>query len=233
MYEERPAAGLPGAVVWTRSGPQTGGEYRVLPDGCTDIIWADGSLLVAGPDTRAFVARGAPCAEYAAIRFAPGQGPTVLGVEAHELRNQRVPLEALWPGAEARRLAEQVAEAADRGAALEAVAARRLREATPPPAFLGPVVAALRAGRTVAEVAERTGLGERTLHRRSLAAFGYGPKTLARVLRLNRALDLARAGLPYAEVAAATGYADQAHLAREVKSLAGVALGELLQGSRA
>jgi hypothetical protein len=40
----------PGAVVWT-SRP-TGEEYRVLPDGCMDIIWAtDGSLVVAGPST--------------------------------------------------------------------------------------------------------------------------------------------------------------------------------------
>ncbi|WP_143615380.1 helix-turn-helix domain-containing protein, partial [Streptomyces sparsogenes] len=66
------------------------------------------------------------------------------------------------------------------------------------------------------------------LHRRSLAAFGYGPKTLARVLRLNRALDAARAGTAFAEVAALAGYADQAHLAREVKALTGVPLGRLL-----
>ncbi|MGW5695942.1 helix-turn-helix domain-containing protein, partial [Streptomyces asiaticus] len=70
---------------------------------------------------------------------------------------------------------------------------------------------------------------ERQLHRRSLAAFGYGPKTLGRVLRLNRALDLARTGLPFAEVAATAGYADQAHLARDVRALAGVPLGRLLR----
>lgn len=64
-------------------------------------------------------------------------------------------------------------------------------------------------------------LSERQLHRLSLDAFGYGPKTLTRVLRLVRALDLARSGMPYAQVAARAGYADQAHLAREVKSLAG------------
>ncbi len=66
------------------------------------------------------------------------------------------------------------------------------------------------------------------MHRRSLAAFGYGPKTLARILRLGRALDLARAGVPYAETAIRTGYADQPHLAREVKQLTGMPLGELL-----
>jgi AraC-like DNA-binding protein len=66
------------------------------------------------------------------------------------------------------------------------------------------------------------------LHRRCLDAFGYGPKMLARVLRMNAALDRARAGLALAEVAAVSGYADQAHLTREVKALAGVTPSVLL-----
>jgi AraC-like DNA-binding protein len=66
------------------------------------------------------------------------------------------------------------------------------------------------------------------LHRISLAAFGYGPKTLARVLRLQRALRLARAGVPFAETAVRAGFADQAHLARDVKDLTGVPLRVLL-----
>ncbi|PWU53110.1 AraC family transcriptional regulator, partial [Micromonospora globispora] len=58
--------------------------------------------------------------------------------------------------------------------------------------------------------AAEVGLGQRALHRRSLSLFGYGPKTLA------------RAGTPLAEVAARAGYADQAHLTRDVRELAGV-----------
>jgi AraC-like DNA-binding protein len=60
-------------------------------------------------------------------------------------------------------------------------------------------------------------------------AFGYGAKTLARILRMSRALDLARQGVPPAVVAADTGYADQSHLSREVRALAGVPLGNLLR----
>ncbi len=90
------------------------------------------------------------------------------------------------------------------------------------------VVTALDAGRPVAATADELGLGARQLHRRSLAAFGYGPKTLARVLRLHRALALARDGVPFADTAARAGYADQAHLARDVRELAGLPLGELL-----
>jgi AraC-like DNA-binding protein len=45
---------------------------------------------------------------------------------------------------------------------------------------------------------------------------------LDRVLRMNRALAAARTGLPLASVAAQTGYADQAHLTREIRALTGV-----------
>lgn len=78
------------------------------------------------------------------------------------------------------------------------------------------------AGDPVPAVAAELGLGERQLHRRSRHLFGYGPKTLARILRLRRALALAYAGMPAVEVAARAGYADQSHLSREVRSLAGV-----------
>ncbi|GEL19666.1 hypothetical protein [Pseudonocardia asaccharolytica] len=44
---------------------------------------------------------------------------------------------------------------------------------------------------------------------------------------------LADAGVPAAEAAARTGYADQPHLSREVRALAGVPLGQLLAGSGA
>lgn len=77
----------------------------------------------------------------------------------------------------------------------------------------------------MASTAAETGLGPRQLHRRSLAAFGYGPKTLARILRLQRALALVRSGLPYAEAAHRAGCTDQAHLAREMRDLAGTTLG--------
>jgi AraC-like DNA-binding protein len=42
-----------------------------------------------------------------------------------------------------------------------------------------------------------------------------------RILRMTRALDQARAGMPLAEVAAVCGYADQAHLSRELLALGG------------
>ncbi|MFJ2958301.1 helix-turn-helix domain-containing protein [Streptomyces sp. NPDC087270] len=224
MYSEW-AHPVGGVTVWSRT--DGGGEYRVLPDGCMDLIWHDGTLLVAGPDTAAHAAHDRPGAAYAGLRFAPGAGPGLLGVPAREMRDLRVPLADLWPGARARQLAERAGD--DPVAVLEQWVSRRTREVGPADPLPRRVAGALAAGRTVAEVAGRTGLGERQLRRRCEAAFGYGPKTLARILRLQRALELARAGTPFADVAAEAGYADQPHLSREVRALAGVPLGELVR----
>ncbi|MCT9933058.1 helix-turn-helix transcriptional regulator [Planotetraspora sp. A-T 1434] len=227
MYQER-ASRVPGAVLWRLTLPASGSAQRVLPDGCMDLIWADGELLVAGPDTEAHLVPGSPGARYVGLRFAPGRGPAVLGVPAHELRDRRVPLSDLWPSVRVRRLADQAGAVADPGAALEWASAGRLREAASPDPVMAGVAAGVVAGAPVADMAAEAGISERQLHRRCLAVFGYGPKTLGRILRMNRAVDMARTGMPFADVAVAAGYADQAHLAREVKALAGVPLSTLL-----
>lgn len=162
------------------------------------------------------------------VRFPPGTAPGLLGVPARELLDRRVELADLWPIAEVRRLTARVNAAGDPARGLEEVALGRAADTEPPDPLLGHVVAALDAGRPVAATADELGLGARQLHRRCLAAFGYGPKTLARVLRLQRALGLARSGVAYAETSVRAGFADQAHLARDVRELAGVPLTELL-----
>jgi AraC-like DNA-binding protein len=84
-----------------------------------------------------------------------------------------------------------------------------------------------RAGCNSTTIASRVGLSTRQLQRRSTTAFGYGTKTLGRVLRLQQALALIRRGARVADSAARIGYADQSHLARDVKDLSGVTLGQL------
>lgn len=221
-YEER-ASRVDGAKVWTLTVP-TGSVHPVLPDGCMDLLWIGGALVVAGPDTHAETPSGPYGGSYAGVRFAPGTAPALLGVPAHELRDRRVALADLWPGALVRELTERVAGAADPAAALEDIAVRRAADTGPPDPAMRSVAAHLDSGRTVAQTARTVGLGARQLHRRSLTAFGYGPKTLARVLRLQRALALVRSGTPYAEAALAAGCADQAHLAREMRELGGTTL---------
>jgi AraC-like DNA-binding protein len=220
MYEEWPSR-LPHVIAWRNRVPPGSRGTRILPDGCLDLIWQDGEVLVAGPDTVTEVSTARAGSRFAALRFAAGTGPMVLGVPADELTDREVPLADLWPAA----LVRRVAEADDPLAALEEVAAARWR---PPDPAMVAVATAARAGRPVAAIADSLGLSARHLQRRCRTAFGYGPKTLARIMRLQRALALARRGRPFADVSAAAGYADQAHLSREVKALAGVPLGVLV-----
>jgi AraC-like DNA-binding protein len=221
MYAER-ASRLPHVVAWRIVTPPGGRTDRILPDGCLDVIWHDGRLFVAGPDTTAQLSVPAPGSRLFGLRFAAGTGPGVIGLPADEIVDRDVPLEDLWPATEVRRLGS----ADDPMAALEAAAERRWRE---PDWAMVRVAAQARAGRPVDAIADACGLSPRHLQRRCRAAFGYGPKTLTRILRLQRAVAMARGGMPFAAVSAAAGYADQAHLARDVKALAGVPLGALVR----
>jgi AraC-like DNA-binding protein len=231
-YHERPPAFDPHglcAQAWTRTSGGTR-EVRVLPDACMDVIWhrESGSLFVAGPDTEPQVGLLEP-GTLVALRFAPGCAPAVLGVPAESLRNDRVALDAIWPPAVTRRLAATLAETTSVDAAHTALEHAITQHAKGSRDHIATgVLRLLAAGTPVALLADTIGLSERQLHRRCLAAFGYGPKVLHRILRFNRALDLARAGVPFADAAQRLGYSDQPHLSREVKALAGVPLGALI-----
>ena len=91
------------------------------------------------------------------------------------------------------------------------------------------VAALAGAGCNSTTIADRVGLSTRQLQRRSAAAFGYGAKTLGRVLRMQRRSHWRAAACALADAAALTGYADQSHLARDVKDMAGVPLGALVR----
>jgi AraC-like DNA-binding protein len=153
-------------------------------------------------------------------------------VPAHAVRDVRVPLDALWASAEVRRCEDPVAVAPNAISGLERVVARHARGPVVVDPALVDIVGRARRGDRVATIAPAIGLSTRQLHRRALDAFGYGPKLLARILRFCDALALARRGVPLAAVAAQCGYADRAHLANDVQSLAGATLGQLDLGGR-
>lgn len=75
----------------------------------------------------------------------------------------------------------------------------------------------------VADLADRVGYSRRHLSERFRVAVGVTPKQAGRIARFEaaRALLLRAARPPLAHVAADCGYADQPHLAREWKALAG------------
>jgi transcriptional regulator GlxA family with amidase domain len=106
--------------------------------------------------------------------------------------------------------------------------APRAAAAGAPDALVQAAVARLRHGAPVHALAGELYVSERQLRRRVGTAVGYGPKRLARVLRLGRALAAARSGEELARVAADAGYADQAHFAGDCRELAGVPPSALL-----
>jgi AraC-like DNA-binding protein len=229
VYVER-ASKIAGAAVWTAVAD--GERRRVLPDGCMDLIWDGRHVQVAGPDTTAFEIDTRPGAVLTGLRFAPGAAPAVLGIPAHDLRDVHVELDAVWSRPEAAQMEESVAAAKCPGGALEAAALTLGRGAPRVDPLVAELVRRARAGERVASTAAAVGLSPRQLQRRSLDAIGYGPKLLIRILRLGAALALARDGVPLAAVAASCGYADQAHLADDVRALSGTTLGGLGLGVR-
>ena len=230
MYEERRST-LVEAVVWrsTASGP-----HLVLPDGCMDVLWWSDRLVVAGPDTVAHRPDVREGEAVVGLRFDPGVLPTLLGMPATELTDQRVALTDLWGTARTRRLEGDLAGLVDPRAVESAVVAALRSHDGHPGALAVPtharrhLVAQIASGRSVAALAAETGWSERHLLRRSRELFGYGPAVLRRVLRLQRALGSAGAGRPLAQVALDAGYSDQAHLSRDVRALTGTTLRSLV-----
>lgn len=234
--EFSPAHSASGVVLctWERY-PATAQEIVVLPDGCLDLVWrSDGELFVAGPDRGPTVHRSGGSTEFVGVRLRPGTAGTVLGVGADELRDQQIPLSALW-GRRAELLADRLAHGGP-PAARRALFASAVTERLDTHRLDDHVVAAAsaleRGTATTADLDGSVGLGTRQLRRRFVQQVGYGPKTYERVVRFRRFLHLVdttrRHQRSLADLAATVGYADQAHLSRECRSLSGRTPSQLL-----
>ena len=219
--------------TWVGHLGTVGAPYTevVVPDGCVDLIWDGTRAFVAGPDTGPVPIAAPSGTTFVGLRLRPAHAPAVLGMPADAVRDQRPDTSVVWGAPDADVLGERLAAARDPGAAADALTAaarHRLRRAHRRDPLIDVVVRELAMGaRTgvglVARLADDLGVSERALHRRCTAAVGYGPKVLDRVLRLRRALD-APAELRHpgpGAIAAAVGYADQAHLSRECRRLTG------------
>jgi AraC-like DNA-binding protein len=155
----------------------------------------------------------------------------LLGLPAGELAWVEVPAPDVL-GAAGLRIHERVRAAGSwhaRFAVLDAELGRLLSDEVP---AVAPEVSRawrllLRSGGRVpvAELAAETGWSSRHLASRFRAEIGLAPKEAGRVIRFHRASRLLRPGhgpgYRLADLAAACGYFDQAHLAREFRALAG------------
>jgi AraC-like DNA-binding protein len=213
-------------------------RLRVLPDGFTDLILrlevsptgiAPASAAVCGPTDQYKLAPLPPSSAWVGVRFRFGWVGPALGVSPADLFRRECPADECGP---------RLAGVFDRlrgcstvwecvTAVLTAVTGRavgrsdgrsldRTRQALR-------VLGGAEPG-GVARLARRLGVSERTLHRDVRAATGLPPTTLARILRFRAAVAGLRGGPPPAlsALALACGYADQSHLTREVRALAGL-----------
>jgi AraC-like DNA-binding protein len=258
VYEEWPLTGASRVIDcrWEQrvDGEGAGRVQRVLPDGCADVVIVDRlHAHVVGPTAEVALPHLAPGAVVVGLRVRTEAIRAVFGLPAMELRDQIVAVDEVLGSGPGRRVAEALLEpgsAGDRwlvrwlsgaGESVDgraAAAVGQLRE---------------RPGSDVASVAEQVGLSCRQLRRVVENETGLGPKTLQRIGRLQRFLRLAEsgdgglAGGGLAESgdgglvgggglsrwAAIAGYADQAHLSRDVHDLAATTPARLLAERRA
>jgi AraC-like DNA-binding protein len=182
--------------------------------------------FLAGPDDAFTLTEHDGVADGLQIDLTPFGARRLFGLPPTELARAVVPLDDLL-GSASGRLVEQVAAAPgweDRFALLDRALAARLDDA-PPPAGIEWAWRRLveSDGRvTVGELASELGWSRRHFGALFRAQVGLPPKLVARIARFRRALSLLQAGhAGLAEIAYTAGYADQAHLNREVRAFAG------------
>jgi hypothetical protein len=180
-----------GRAGWSR-------RLRVLPDGCTELVWNGHQLLVFGAVARAVWEPISGSAVTVGVQLRPGAVRTVLGRPAYDLP-EVLPVRRPLSRIGLLRLVGELAGERDRVALAAASMAAHGR-------------------------ALDVGLSERQLRRVFRDQVGYGPKTLHRVARFQRfvrRLPALAHGARLAVVAAELGYADQSHLGRECLALSG------------
>lgn len=214
----------------------------ILPDGHVELVFnlgdpveLDGPAyiggqpdrVVVGPLSRAVRMKYGLRVHTFGIRFHPARGAAFLGQTAPALTDKLLPLAQACPALE-RTLSHLLAkngdlETAAGRLALDGVLLQHLPAALPADREVVTLVDRLSRSETapaVAQLARQLRLSPRQLQRRFLAAVGMPPKRFARVLRFARVWQLATMSPPeaWAELAAAHGYADQAHMVREFRA---------------
>jgi AraC-like DNA-binding protein len=229
----QPADGALGRFVlgfWQGGRAAEAGEiFRILPDGSLDLVWALGidapRSIAFGTSTRPRDAALSKGAVYFGIRFRPGAAHRFLDRgDLSGLTDGDAPCLLRRDGDLAPRLADSddfeeraaliarhlgtlAAEAG--GADLTETAAR--------------LIASTGGQLRIGDLAGKLGVTRRQLERQCRRDLGVSPKMLARILRFRRAAALIGQGRVRsgADLAAAGGYVDQAHLIREFQEFAG------------
>lgn len=216
-------------------------ELTVLPDGTRRPTTFD--AVVTGFHTSPAVIRHNGTQHGIQLHLTPGGARGLFGMPAGALASVAAPLDALW-GRLAGQLLDRLDSAAtwtDRFDVLEQVLVRALSVWVDIPSGARPEtaeafrrLAALDGRVDVATLASEVGWSRRHLSGQFTAEYGVGPKEMARVLRFQRSkgMLISPDHRPLAAIAAECGYADQAHMAREWRALAGASPTQWLADER-
>jgi len=245
--EHAPPPDLAAAVVcaWTRRAPAAldVAVHRVLPDGCTDILFVFGDGGVAGASvvgamTRPILVEGPHPRLYVGVRLAPGYAQSAFRVPASELTDQRVAYELLER--QAAEHVDAVAGATDAecvAAAFEIVRQRLVRGTDVSRSVLAAVRRIVQADGNlkVAALAGEIGVTRQQLARQFAAHVGLTPKMFARVVRARAALGRAASArlahprnVNWGAIAYDLGYYDQPHFIDDFKEITGQTPGDWL-----
>jgi AraC-like DNA-binding protein len=184
--------------------------------------------FVAGLHATPALIRQAGIESGISISLTPLGCRALLGMPAGELASTVVDLEDVF-GSTGSGLADQLASAPgwhERFALLDRLLIDRLRNvAGPQPelAYAWQRLVATHGAVGVAELADEVSYSRRHLNDLFRREFGLAPKAATRVLRFERSRRLIEAakGQRLADVAAAAGYYDQAHMTRDWREIAG------------
>ena len=233
------------ACTWVAcTGDDATPPAPIVPDACSDIVVIGAAAPhVAGPATRTHLVHLPAHTTVVGLRFRPGATRAAFGCDASELRDADPDLRAVC-GTSVAPLEITLADAPsphEQRSALEQWVRERFARRIDRDALMLRAARALVADRTlsVAALGDRLGWSPRRLHREMTATCGYGPKTLQRIVRMQRTLRLARHRAlarrrpTLAMLALDAGYADQAHMTRDFRDLTGFTPRELLARSSA
>jgi AraC-like DNA-binding protein len=208
---------------------EAGETFRILPDGSLDLVWELGAnaprSLAFGTTTRPRDAALTEGAVYFGIRFRPGTAHRFLDIlDLAYLTDGDAPCTLQRD----RDLASRLMAVRDFPARAALVADQLERLAanaeTPDLTEMAARLIGAQGGRVrIGDLATKLSVTRRHLERQCRRDLGIGPKMLARITRFRRATDLLSRGRVQsgADLAAAGGYVDQAHLIREFQEFAG------------
>jgi AraC-like DNA-binding protein len=206
-------------------------NYRVLPDGCIDLLFDNISRpsgVIVGSMTKSVSVTLQPNAKYFGVRFRPGGASSFLNISLKEIADTQLKLEDVWRNAysefsdvmdnkQVKRQIETVENLLEKQLSNNAIGNRKVRAAIT-------LLNAHDGNYSVNMLSKTLEISRQHLNRIFTEAVGLNLKMFSRIVRLQAALKCARRAPvnDWALFALENGYYDQAHFISDFKDLTGV-----------